>query len=248
MMDPYALAAAAISTADVTVAVTGAGISAESGVPTFRGRGGIWDKYPPDQYATIDAYNRDPDKVWKFWCELETSLSGVKPNPAHSALAELEALGRLQAVITQNIDNLHQEAGSRTVIEYHGNAHWLVCPRCRHRDPFNVAQHGDSPPYCFCGTLMKPDVVMFGEVIPSDALVRSAQLVEKCNVVIVVGTSAQVYPAARLPVLAHQSGAFVIEANTEETDFTSTVTNAFLRGPAGETLPKLVEAVKQAVG
>jgi NAD-dependent deacetylase len=245
MMDPYAFAAGAINSADLAVAVTGAGISAESGIPTFRGHAGIWDKYPPNEYATIDAYNANPEKVWKFWRELAATLAHSKPNPAHHALAELERMGRLQAIITQNVDNLHQEAGSSNVVEYHGNAHWLVCPRCRHRDPLDLTQHGATPPYCFCGTLMKPDVVMFGEAIPSDALVRSAQLVEKCNVIIVVGTSAQVYPAARLPVLAHQSGAFVIEANIEETDFTHTVTNAFLEGPAGETLPRLVERMKQ---
>ncbi len=244
-MDPYRLAADAIKAARSAAAVTGAGISAESGIPTFRGHGGIWEKYPPDEYATIDAYNRDPEKVWKFWCELASTLADCKPNPAHYALAELEQMGRLQAVITQNVDNLHEEAGSKNVIEYHGNAHWLVCPRCRRRDPLDLSQHGTTPPYCFCGALMKPDVVMFGEAIPSNALVMSAQIVEKCNVLIVVGTSAQVYPAARLPMLAHQNSAFIIEANIEETDFTQTVTSAFLRGPAGETLPRLLECVKQ---
>jgi len=245
MMDPYRLAADAIKSAASAVAVTGAGISAESGIPTFRGHGGIWEKFPPDEYATIEAYNRNPEKVWKFWCDLATTLADCKPNPAHHSLAELERMGKLTAVVTQNVDNLHQDAGSQNVIEYHGNARWLVCPRCRHRDPLDLSQHGSTPPYCFCGTLMKPDVVMFGEAIPSEALVQSALLVEKCNVLIVVGTSAQVYPAARLPVLAHQHGAFIIEANIEETDFTYTVTNALLKGPAGETLPKLLDCVKQ---
>jgi NAD-dependent deacetylase len=243
-MDPYRQAAEALKSASLAVAVTGAGISAESGIPTFRGADGIWKKYPADEYATIDAYQRDPDKVWTFWCELATTLADCKPNPAHYALAELERMGRLQAVVTQNVDNLHEAAGSTNVIEYHGNARWLVCPRCKHRDPLDLSQHAASPPYCFCGALMKPDVVMFGEVIPSQALVESARLAETCNVLIVVGTSAQVYPAARLPVLARQSGAFIIEANIEETDFTATVTHAFLKGPAGETLPKLVECVK----
>ncbi|HNR34305.1 MAG TPA: NAD-dependent deacylase [Candidatus Hydrogenedentes bacterium] len=243
-MDPFHLAAEAIKSSGLTVAVTGAGISAESGIPTFRGDDGIWLKYPPNEYATIDAYNANPDKVWKFWLELGAKLGGSRPNPAHHALAELEAMGKLEAIITQNIDNLHQAAGSKNVIEYHGNAHWLVCPRCRHRDPLDLSQQTDSPPYCFCGTLMKPDVVMFGEAIPSQALVDSARLAETCNVLIVVGTSAQVYPAARLPVLARQSGAFIIEANIEETDFTTSVTHVFLRGPAGETLPKLIECVK----
>ncbi len=243
-MDPYRQAAEALKSASLAIAVTGAGISAESGIPTFRGADGIWEKYPPDEYATIDAYEQNPDKVWKFWCELATTLADCKPNPAHYAVAELEQLGRIQAVVTQNVDNLHEAAGSKNVIEYHGNARWLVCPRCKHRDPLDLSQHSDSPPYCFCGTLMKPDVVMFGEAIPSNALVESARLAETCQVLLVVGTSAQVYPAARLPVLARQNGAFIIEANIEETDFTAGVTHAFLKGPAGETLPKLVECVK----
>jgi NAD-dependent deacetylase len=245
MRSPYLNAAESIKGSAMTIAVTGAGISAESGIPTFRGTDGIWTKYPPEEYATIDAYNANPDKVWKFWIELAHSLRDCRPNPGHQALAELEAMGLIHAVITQNIDNLHEEAGSKRVIEYHGNAHWLVCPRCKHRDPLDLEQHGDSPPYCFCGTLMKPDVVMFGEMIPSIALVEAARLAENATVVLVVGTSAQVYPAARLPVLAHHNGAYIIECNIEETDFTGSVTHAFLQGPAGETLPKLVEEIKK---
>ena len=245
MTDPYSQAAAALKHASFAIAVTGAGISAESGIPTFRGNDGIWQKYPPEEYATIEAYQANPEKVWTFWRELAATLGNCQPNPGHFALAELEKMGLLKAVITQNIDNLHEAAGSGNVIEYHGNARWLVCPRCRHRDPLDFSQHGNTPPYCFCGTLMKPDVVMFGEVIPSQALVESARLAGACNAMIVVGTSAQVYPAARLPVLAKHNGAFIIEANIERTDFTATITDAFLEGPAGETLPRLVELVKK---
>ena len=244
MIDQFQEAAKAIAQSARTIAVTGAGISAESGIPTFRGAEGVWAKYPPEEYATLDAYEQNPDKVWAFWAELAQSLGDCQPNPGHRALVELEAMGLLASVITQNVDNLHQAAGSRRVIEYHGNARWIVCPRCRHRDPLDLTQHADSPPYCFCGTVMKPDVVMFGEMIPSQALVESARLAETCQVMIVVGTSAQVYPAARLPMLAKQHGAYVIEANTEITDFTNVITDAFLHGPAGETLPKLVEYVK----
>lgn len=244
MRDPYTQAAEALKHSSMTVAVTGAGISAESGIPTFRGEDGIWKKYPPEEYASIDAWYENPDRVWAFWLELARTLGDCSPNPAHYALAELEKMELLHAVVTQNIDNLHQTAGSRRVIEYHGNARWLVCTRCKHRDPLDLNQHSDSVPYCFCGTPMKPDVVMFGEVIPSDALVEAARLAENAKVVLVVGTSAQVFPAARLPVLAHQNGAFIIEANIEETDFTHSITHAFLHGPAGETLPKLVETVK----
>ena len=242
---PYKEAAEAIKHSQCTVALTGAGISVESGIPPFRGVGGIWDKYPPEEYATMEAYNANPEKVWRFWVELGSTLGDSKPNPAHYALAELEEMGLLKAIITQNIDNLHQEAGSSRVIEYHGNAHWLICPRCRHRDPLDFGQHGQSPPYCFCGTLMKPDVVMFGEMIPSEALVESDRLARQCDVLIVVGTSAYVFPAASIPITAKHSGAYVIEANIEETDFTTSVTDAFLKGAASETLTKLVEAVKE---
>lgn len=248
MSDPYQQAAEAIQHAAISVAVTGAGISAESGIPTFRGDDGLWAQYPIEEYATIDAYHRNPEKVWAFWCDLAARLGGCAPNPGHYALAEMEQMGQLEGVITQNVDNLHQEAGSQNVVEYHGNARWLVCPRCRHRDALELSQHGGSPPHCFCGSLMRPDVVMFGDVIPSEVLVEAAQLAESCQVLLVVGTSAQVVPAARLPILAHQNGAFIIEANIEETAFTHSVTNAFLKGPAGETLPRLVEYLRGANG
>jgi len=245
MSDPYRQATEALKKAVTSVAVTGAGTSAESGIPTFREAGGIWEKYPPEEYATLNAYQRNPEKVWKFWCDLESNLGACAPNPGHFAIAEMERRGILEGVITQNIDNLHQAAGSRNVIEYHGNARWLVCLRCRHREPLDLNQHGDTPPYCSCGSLMKPDVIMFGEMIPSDALVKAASLAESCQALLVVGTSARVIPAAHLPILAHRNGAFIIEANIEETDFTSTITDAFLKGPAGETLPKLVEYLDQ---
>ncbi len=248
MIDHYLEAAKKLRAARFGVAVTGAGISAESGIPTFRGTGGIWERYPADEYATIDAYYDNPDKVWAFWLELADTVGAAKPNPGHYALAELERMGCLKAVITQNVDNLHEAAGNSRVLEYHGNARWLVCPRCRHRDPFDPSQHASAPPYCFCGTPMKPDVVMFGEPIPSQVVVESQHLAESCDVLLIVGTSAQVYPAAYLPVTAKQHGAYIIEANMETTDFTTSLTDAFLDGPAGETLPRLVQRIKELDG
>ena len=245
MKIPYKEAAEAIKHASWAVALTGSGISAESGIPTFRGRGGIWTKYPPEEYATLDAYTRNPDKVWKLWRELAAQLGDSKPNAAHHVLAELEAMGLLQGVITQNVDNLHEDAGSKNVVEYHGNAHWLVCPRCRHRDPLDLTQHGEHPPYCFCGTLMKPDVVMFGEPIPTEALAAAEALTQKCDVLLVVGTTASVFPSALIPHNAKDNGAYIIEANLEETDLTHTITDAFLQGLATQTLPKLLELIKQ---
>ena len=225
------------------IAVTGAGISAESGIPTFRDANGLWAKYPPEEYATIDAYFANPGKVWKFWTELAHSFKDVQPNAGHRALAELESLGFLEAIITQNIDNLHQSAGSQRVVEYHGNARFLMCPECRHRDALDLEHPGNTPPYCACGSLMKPDIVMFGELIPPAAMQEAAHLAETCAVMLVVGTSAQVYPAAGLPFMAKQHGAYVIEVNTQPTEFTHGITNAFLQGPAGKMLPKLVASV-----
>ena len=242
-------AAQAIANAKNVVAVTGAGVSEESGIPTFRGDHGIWVKYPIEEYGTIDAYRSDANKVWAFWCELSELVKDCKPNPAHYAMAELETLGRMNTVITQNVDNLHQEAGSQSVIEYHGNARKLVCLECRQRTPFDLDNRTALAPKCrVCSGVLKPDVIMFGENIPRHALFEAAARAQKCDVMIVVGTSAQVFPVAELPFTAKEQGAYIIECNTEPTDFTRLVTDAFLQGPAGETLPELVNSVQRLLG
>jgi NAD-dependent deacetylase len=242
--NPYENAAHAIRNARCVVALTGAGISVESGIPSFRGRDGIWTKYPIEEYAVIDAFLADPEKVWRFWFELGDSLKDCKPNPAHYALAELERMGRCHAVITQNIDNLHEEAGSTRVIEYHGNTRRMVCLDCGTTSALDLTSRGASAPRCPCGAVMKPDVVMFGEIPPENAVFESDRLARQCDVMLVVGTSATVYPAAEVPYLAKNHGAFIIEANIEETDFTRSITDAFLKGPAAQTLPRLVDYAK----
>ena len=241
---PYEKAAALLRESSCTIAVTGAGISVESGIPDFRSPTGIWSKYPPEHYATIDAYLANPAKVWRFWKQLAIDFAECGPNPAHFALAALERHGYLKAVVTQNIDALHQAAGSKTVIEYHGSARKLFCLDCSAVRPMDMQAMSDSPPRCHvCNGLMKPDIVMFGELIPGDALRASAEWGEKCNAVLIVGTSAQVYPAADLPYIAKRHGARIIEANIEHTSFTETITDVFLQGRAGETLPKLAQAL-----
>lgn len=245
MSDVYQDAAGAIKNARSVIASTGAGISVESGIDAFRGPGGIWTKYPPEEYATIDAFLANPAKVWGLWHELGKILFDVKPNPAHEALAELEAMELLSSIVTQNVDNLHQDAGSQGVVEYHGNARRLKCMECRTTTPFAPEKKEyENVPHCACGGLLKPDVVMFGETIPPDAMMEAERLAQNCDVVIIVGTSAQVYPAAQLPVTAKHNGAYIIEANIEKTDFTNTITDAFLEGPAGQTLPKLIRHIK----
>ena len=244
MSEAFSAAAEALKQSNFVVAVTGAGHSVESGIADFRSAGGLWSRYPPGEYATYESFLADPEKVWIMWYELGEILANAKPNPGHYALAELEALGFLKGVITQNIDGLHQEAGNTAVIEYHGNAGSLVCPACQRRRGICLEQRKLGAPQCECGGYMKPDVVLFGEMIPPEAMFRSDALVQRCDVLLVVGTSAQVYPAAALPQTAKNHGATVIECNLEPTDFTHTITDIFIEGPSGETLPRIVELVK----
>jgi len=244
MNAPFEDAANALRNAQCPVAVTGAGISVESGIPDFRGPHGIWDKYPVEEYATIDAFMANPEKIWTFWHEMGDTLRDCKPNTAHQALAELETLGLCRAIITQNIDSLHQDAGSSRVIEFHGNTRRTVCLGCGQGAPLDLANRPAAAPRCDCGGLIKPDVVLFGEMIPPAAQAESDQWARQCDVMIVVGTSATVFPAARVPYTAKDTGAFIIEANIEHTDFTRTITDTFLEGPAGETLPKLLHCVR----
>lgn len=241
MEDLIDKAAKAIVAAKNPIAVTGAGISVESGIPDFRSPGGLWTTYPPDQFATIDAFEADPEKVWKLWFALGESLAKVSPNAGHRALASLEASGHLSCVITQNIDNLHQEAGSRKVIEYHGNARHILCLTCGHRAPLDIAACGGHAPRCVCAgaPIMKPDVTLFGELIPPNAMRDSELLAQSTDLVLIVGTSAQVYPAAALPMTAKSHGATIIECNTAITDFTPTITDLFLQGKAGSMLSLL---------
>jgi len=244
METSYEAAADALRNAMDAVASTGAGISVESGIPDFRSPGGIWSKYPPEEFATIQAFHTNPGKVWGLWRDLGEQVAGCRPNPAHEALARLEEWGRLKAIITQNVDNLHQEAGSQRVIEYHGNARQVVCVNCNHTERLTPEIHAMGTPFCLCGGVFKPDVVMFGEMIPMQAMLQAQALAQTADVVLIVGTSASVYPAAELPLVARDNGAVIIECNVEPTDFTTGgVTDVFLRGRAGETLPRLAELV-----
>jgi len=245
-MNPIDLerAADALAGARRAFALTGAGISVESGIPDFRSANGIWAKYPPDEYASLDAFRRDPAKVWHMWRELGLGLRTANPNPGHLALANMEELGALRAVVTQNIDNLHQRAGSKKVIDYHGNAVRLHCLDCHRRRPLDTTElSNEEPPRCACGAILKPDVVLFGEMIPTYALYEAEALAQNADVVLIAGTSAQVYPAAGLPHTAKRHGAAIIECNIEKTDYTRDVTDIFLDGETGTTLPLLLSAI-----
>ena len=224
------------------VALTGAGISVPSGIADFRSPGGIWERYDPAEYATIDAFLRDPEKVWVFLRELDEIVRGARPNPAHEALVRLESLGVLDGIITQNVDSLHQAAGSKRVVEFHGGHSRLMCPRCQAR---RVPEPDmEIPPLCDCGQVMKPDVVFFGEPIPPKALLEASLLARGSNSLIVAGTSATVAPASLIPHEAAAGGAFVLEVNLEPTVLTGSVTDLFLQGPVEEILPELAREVE----
>lgn len=239
-------AAERMRAARCAIAVTGAGVSVESGIPDFRSADGLWRRYPPEEYATLDAFLANPDKVWRLFHELGASFGAVAPNPAHDALARLEAAGRMQAVITQNIDNLHRAAGSREVVEYHGNAARVSCLDCGFSRPMRRPETGPGAPRCDCGAALKPDIVLFGELIPAGAMLRAEAWAARADVVLVVGTSAQVYPAAALPEAAKARGALVIECNVAPTAFTRAMVDVYLEGAAGAVLPRLADAVLES--
>ena len=227
------------------IALTGAGISADSGIPTFRGMQGLWEKYDIMEYAHIDAFNRDPVKVWKMLAELDDTICRARPNPAHRALAELERLNLLQMVITQNVDNLHQEAGNTQVVEFHGNAGHFVCLDCRRSHQRPMLNTCQMPPRCECGGLIKPDVIFIGEAIPWLASMKAFSAVKNCDLILVIGTSAMMAPASELPAMAKQNGAKIVEINIEKTHLTTWITDLLLEGPASEVLPPIVDRVRK---
>jgi NAD-dependent deacetylase len=232
-----------INRSRLVVALTGAGISVESGIPDFRSQGGLWERFDPFEYATIHAFEKNPAKVWVMLKEMDRLLVRARPNPAHYALAELEARGHLLSIITQNVDNLHQAAGSRNVIEYHGNAHRFVCLACRGHWPRQALDFGQTPLYCYCGGLIKPDVVFFGEAIPEAALYKANALAISCDLMLIIGTSAEVAPANILPEVAKNNGAVIVENNLEHTRLSLFLSDYFLRGPAGELWPRVLKCL-----
>jgi len=210
----YRAAARQLAEQKECVVLTGAGISAESGIPTFRSKGGLWEKYDPTVYASIEVFRRDPSKYWEIRGDFIRNYDRYRPNAAHLALAELELAGIVRQVITQNIDGLHRKAGSRHVIEIHGSLREITCQQCAKQYLAPNVPAG-SPPCCDCGGVLKPNTVLFGESLPPQALENASREAQTCKTMLVIGTSAVVYPAAALPSLARQHGAKVIEVNIE---------------------------------
>lgn len=228
--------------------LTGAGISAESGVATFRGPEGLWSKLKPEELANFDAFLRNPELVWEWYMYRKKIVHEVKPNPAHAALVELERLVEDFTLVTQNIDNLHVRAGSKNVLELHGNIERSYCIDCGDSAPLVEISPEKKVPRCpSCGGLIRPDVVWFGEMLPEGVFEAATDAAGRCEVFLTVGTSAVVYPAAGLPVTARNGGAYVVEINTERTEI-SNVVHETLLGKAGEVLPRLVEAMKEDRG
>lgn len=227
--------------------LTGAGVSKESGVPTFRDAlEGLWANYDPMLLASPQGFKRNPTLVWQWYLERGQMIAQVAPNPAHDAIARLGELKRL-TLITQNVDGLHQQAGSKKVLELHGNIRRYKCFKKSHPLPLSIIQGAKEPPACpLCGSLARPDVVWFGEMLPFDILRKAQDAASNCDVMLVIGTSGIVHPAASLPFYAVDKGALTIEVNPEQSALTSEL-DLHLAAPAGEIMPTLVAGVEKAL-
>jgi len=237
--------------AKTVCALTGAGVSKESGVPTFRDEDGLWQKFRPEELANVNAFISNPSLVWEWYNWRRQLMSGVKPNLGHLALAELQDLVDSFVLITQNVDNLHRVAGNRDVIELHGNISRNKCHDCGKifekgdQETDFVFKPGELPKCPLCNGRLRPDVVWFGENLPVDAIERAWTLSQQCDVFLSIGTSSIVYPAAALPQLAKQAGAYLVEINPKPTDLAPMADMVF-SSPSGEALPLIVQALKDS--
>ena len=224
------------------VFVTGAGISQESGIPTFRGDDGLWRTYDPMQLATINAFNQNPKLVWEWYEDRRKNILAAKPNAGHVAISELAKYKEVW-VLTQNIDGLHQRAGSQNVLELHGSIITIKCTVCNFKDKI-TSNFSEMPPLCKCGNILRPDVVWFGEPLPQDVWGDAMTHSSLCDVMVVAGTSLSVSPANLLPIYAKQNGALMIEVNPEETLMSASM-DLSVRSTSAKALPELVSIVKK---
>jgi NAD-dependent deacetylase len=235
------------ATASVCV-LTGAGISAESGVPTFRGDDGLWKKFRPEELASFDAFIHNPQLVWEWYNYRRKLIETVTPNEGHRALARMEKAFSDFTLVTQNVDNLHRRAGNKNVLELHGNIMQSYCVDCGARENHPDFSGENTIPRCkSCGGLVRPDVVWFGEMLPPDVFETAKRAAQHCNLFISVGTSAIVYPAASLPTTAKQAGAYTVEVNIERTEQSSLFDETLL-GKAGDVLPTIVDSLQLIKG
>jgi NAD-dependent deacetylase len=247
MDDLIRRAAQDLAAAGNVVALTGAGISVESGIPPFRGKGGLWERFDPKEFY-IDAFMRDPAKVWKILVkEMKEKLDRAKPNDGHKGLAKLEARDKLKTIITQNIDGLHQAAGNTDVIEFHGTFAWQRCMDCNKKYETRKVDISEIPPRCECGGILRPDIVFFDEIIPAEARRRSRQAATDCDLMLVIGASAVVQPAAMIPVIAKDNGAKIVEINPERTLFTDQISDYLIMGKAGEVMNRIMSDLQKII-
>lgn len=223
------------------VFVTGAGISQESGIPTFRGNDGLWKNHDVMKLATIDAFYDNPKLVWEWYNERRKNIFQAQPNLGHKAIAELEKYAQV-AVLTQNIDGLHQKSGSSKVLELHGSIVKIKCSVCKYKEEILI-EISNLPPLCKCGNTLRPDVVWFGEPLPQDVWQNAINFASQCDLMIIAGTSLVVSPANTLPLYARQNNATLIEINPENTEMSEEM-NEIIRKTGAETLPKLVSLFK----
>ncbi len=225
--------------------MTGAGVSAESGVPTFRGHGGLWQKFKPEELASVDAFLQNPDIVWEWYTYRRTLLKDVRPNAAHEAIAELERIVDDFLLITQNVDGLHQLAGSTKMVELHGNIRRSHCNSCgKSVEDLHPVGKGELPKCPDCDGLFRPSVVWFGELLPMEAFGAAEKAARRCDLFVLVGTSGVVYPAASIPFSAKTAGAYLLEINPEETELTR-YADGVIRAPATVGVPLLTQAITQ---
>jgi NAD-dependent deacetylase len=232
-----------LSKAESIVFFTGAGISSESGIPTFRGKEGLWNKFKPEELANFDAFIKNPELVWEWYNYRRKIVHDAQPNTAHLTIAEMQTHFKDVTVVTQNVDNLHRRAGSKKIFELHGNIEKNYCVNCK-KDFNEDLDFSNGVPKCECGGLIRPGVVWFGEFLPEDQFRGGEIAAMKADVFFVIGTSAVVYPAAGLVYTAKASGAVIVEVNLEETEISSSVNYSYF-GKAGEILPKIFEEYKQ---
>jgi NAD-dependent deacetylase len=230
-----------LSSASSVAVLTGAGISAESGIPTFRGPGGLWRTYRPEDLATPQAFARDPKLSWEWYNWRRSVIAQAEPNPGHFALAEIERRAPQFTLVTQNVDGLHDRAGSRNLRKVHGDIWTLRCTRCSRQWRDLRPSLPELPPHCECGALARPGVVWFGESLPEDVWSDAVEAARRAGLLLVIGTSAVVYPAAGLVQLAQSSGAKVVEINVAETPVSAQVDVSW-RAPAAEALPQLIQS------
>ncbi len=238
-----------IKNSPYTTVLTGAGISAESGIPTFRGKNGLWNKYRPEELATPHAFERDPRLVWEWYAWRMRLVFSKEPNPGHKALAEMEKIGLVKSIITQNVDDLHERGGSRNVIHLHGELKEVICSNrgCDYKiETETILNEIEKKlPTCpKCGSLLRPGVVWFGESLPTGELSKAFQEAEKSEIILVIGTSAVVQPAASIPLITKRKGGKIIEINPDTTSLTG-VADVSVRGGAGEVLTAVLEVLKK---